>query len=102
MKPLRVMLLVPDHAVPPDSIDGLSEDDVRPFKTEYDVWAGLNNLGHQVWKLGLGDDLAAIRIAIDKFKPHITFILVEEFHGLAVYDYYIVSFLELMRRPTPA
>ena len=99
MKPLRVLLLVPDHAVPPDTIEGMSAEQVKPFKTEYDVWAGLNNLGHHVMKLGVGDDLGAIRSAIEDFKPHMTFNLVEEFHGVAVYDYYIASFLELMKTP---
>lgn len=99
MKNLRVLLLIPEHAVPPDSVKGLTEDDIRPFKTEYDVWAGLNNLGHEVMKLGVGTDLGAIRSAIEEFKPHIAFNLVEEFHGVAVYDYYIASFLELMKTP---
>jgi D-alanine-D-alanine ligase len=99
MKKVRVLLLLPEHAVPPDSIEGLKEDEFDPWKTEYDVWAGLCNLGHEVLKLGVANDLAAIRGAIEEFKPHITFNLVEEFHGVAVYDYYIVSYLELLKTP---
>ncbi|MBI1335865.1 MAG: ATP-grasp domain-containing protein [Phycisphaera sp.] len=99
MKPLRVLLLMHVDLVPPDSIDGVSEEQMQPWKTEYDVWAGLCNAGHDVKKLGVYDDLGVIRDAIEDFKPHITFNLLEEFHGVAVYDHSVVSYLELMKKP---
>ena len=48
--------------------------------------------------LGVGSDLGVLRDAIEQFKPDITFNLLEEFHGVAVYDQHVVSYLELMKR----
>jgi D-alanine-D-alanine ligase len=83
--------------VPPDSIEGLSDKEIAPWKTEYDVTASLQNLGHAVVSLGLDTDLGDLRRAVDEFKPHIVFNLLEEFDGEAVFDQNVVSFLELMR-----
>lgn len=99
MKPLRVLMLMHEDLVPPETIAGLSDTKVAPFKTEYDVWACLSNLGHTVMKLGVRSDLGVIRDAIEQFEPHITFNVLEEFHGVAVYDHHVVSFLELMKKP---
>ncbi len=99
MKPLRILQLMHADLVPPDSIEGLSEELMAPWKMEYDVWAGLCNRGHEVLKLGVCDDLGVIRDAIDTFKPHLAFNLLEEFHGVAVYDHFVVSVLELMKQP---
>jgi D-alanine-D-alanine ligase len=49
--------------------------------------------------VGLYSDLGVIRQALDEIKPHIAFNLLEEFHGLALYDQHVVSFLELMKQP---
>jgi len=99
MKKLRILLLVHEDLVPPESIEGLSEQEIAPWKTEYDVWAGLCNLGHEVLTLGVSSDLGILRDTIERFRPHITFNLLEEFHGVAIYDYHVVSFLELMKWP---
>jgi D-alanine-D-alanine ligase len=53
---------------------------------------------HEVLPLGVGSDLGVLRSAIERFKPDITFNLLEEFHGVAVYDQHVVSYLELMKR----
>ena len=98
-KPMRVLLLVHETLVPPASIEGLSEKEVAPYKTEYDVWVTLQNLGHEVKVLGIGSDLAPIRAAIDQFKPHIAFNLLEEFDGVGVWDAHVVSYLEMCRLP---
>lgn len=98
-KPMRVLLLVQETLVPPPSIDGMSEKDIAPFKTEYDVWVTLQTLGHQVKVLGIGGDLAPIRAAIDEFKPHVAFNLLEEFDGVGVWDAHVVSYLEMCRLP---
>ena len=52
--------------------------------------------------LGLGDNLGELRAAITDWKPDIAFNLLEEFQGIVTYDQYVVAFLELMRRRTPA
>ena len=50
--------------------------------------------------LGVGDDLGVIRTrASTSWKPHIVFNLLEDFHGVPIYDQNVVSYLELLRRP---
>lgn len=99
MKKLRVLLLMHEDLMPPESIEKLSDKELAPYKTEYDVWAGLMNLDHEVMKLGVYNDLGVIRQAIEDFKPHITFNLLEEFHGESVYRHAVVSYLELLKQP---
>ncbi len=99
IKPLRVLLLVQESLVPPASIEGLSDKEIAPYKTEYDVWTTLMNLGHQVKVLGIGSDLAPIKAQIDEFKPHLAFNLLEEFDGVGVWDAHVVSYLEMCRLP---
>ncbi len=99
MRPTRVMVLMHEALVPPEDISGMGDVDTAPWKTEYDVCAGLHNAGHDVRPLGVSDDLGVLREAILNWKPRVTFNLLEEFHGIAVYDHYVVSYLELMRAP---
>lgn len=99
MKRRRILVLMHEDLVPPASLEGYSEKDIAVWKMEYDVVAGLENLGHEVRTLGVKHDLEIIRSTIDEFRPHITFNLLEEFHGTAVYDYSVVSYLELLRKP---
>jgi D-alanine-D-alanine ligase len=61
--------------------------------------ANLHNRGHEVRPLGMDGDLAVLRSAIDDFKPHIVFNLLEEFDGEAVLDQNVVSYLELIHMP---
>jgi D-alanine-D-alanine ligase len=98
MKPMRILALVPDYAVPPESLDGMSEREITNIKMEYDVVTTLQNMGHDVQVLGCSDDLGVIRRALEEFKPRIAFNMLEDFHGVAVYDQHVVSFLELMRK----
>jgi D-alanine-D-alanine ligase len=56
-------------------------------------------LVHEVLKLGLWDQLGPLREAVQEWKPDIVFNLLEEFHGDAVYDHAVVSYLELLRAP---
>ena len=93
----RVLVLMHEDLVPPDSIEGLTDEQMAPWKTEFDIIAGLEELGHEVEPLGVSTDLAPIGEAIERFQPHIAFNILEEFHGVAVYDHYVVSYLELMR-----
>jgi D-alanine-D-alanine ligase len=95
---MRILVLMHADLVPPESIDGLTDREISPWKTEYDVVVTLKELGHDTLALGVDSDLGVLRNAIEEFQPHITFNLLEEFHGVAVYDHHVVSYLELMQR----
>jgi D-alanine-D-alanine ligase len=98
MKKLRALVLMHESLVPPESMKGYSDEEILDWKTEFDVVTTLREIGHEVLPLGVCDDLGDIRRAIRDFKPHITFNLLEEFHGVGVYDHHVVSYLELMRQ----
>ncbi len=95
----RILLLVHEDLVPPESVEGIEPSEVMKWRTEYDVAQGLTALGHRVLILGVKSDLAVIRTAIEDFRPHIAFNLLEEFHGVALYDQHVVSYLDLLRMP---
>ena len=99
MRKLRVLVLVHEDLVPPDDLDGHSDKEIDAWKTEYDVVSCLRDMGHDAQPLGVLSDLAVIRRAIDEFKPHVAFNMLEEFHGVALYDQHVVSYLELIRQP---
>jgi D-alanine-D-alanine ligase len=99
MKRLRVLVLVHPDLMPPDSTKGYSEQEINVWKTEYDVVSTLREAGHEVRPLGVHDELKPIREEIENWKPHVVFTLLEEFHGEAVYDHNVASYLELMRVP---
>jgi len=92
-------VLVHEDLVPPDDIRGMDEKKVLPLKTEYDVVSTLRNMGHEAEPLGVLSDLGVIRTMIRRLKPHVAFNLLEEFHGVALYDQHVVSYLELLRQP---
>ena len=99
MKRLRVLVLMHPDLVPPDSLDGHSEQEINNWKTEYDVVSTLRAAGHDVRPLGVQDELKPIRDEIESWKPDVVFNLLEQFHGEAVYDQNVASYLELMRVP---
>ena len=99
MRKLRVLALMNETLVPPDTLEGYTDEEVLEWKTEFDVVHTLREMGHDTLALGVSDDLGVIRRALLKFKPHIVFNLLEEFHGVAIYDQNVVSYLELMRQP---
>jgi D-alanine-D-alanine ligase len=99
VKKLRVLVLMHESLVPPESLDGFTPQQVNEFKTEYDVMTFLRNAGHEVRALGLYDNLADLRNAITEWKPDIAFNLLQEFQGIVTYDQHIVAYLELMRQP---
>lgn len=96
---LRIMVLVHEDLVPPDSVEGLTQEQIQPWKTEYHVVTTLRSLGHEVFPVGVYSDLTVIRKAIEDQKPHISFNLLEEFHGYSLFDQHVVSYLELLRMP---
>ncbi|MFK7789464.1 MAG: D-alanine--D-alanine ligase [Phycisphaeraceae bacterium] len=95
----RILVLVHPDCVPPDSIEGLSNEDMAPFKTEFDVVATLKNMGHSVHVLGVSYDLSAIRVAVEEFKPYVVFNMLEEFAGVGVFDTHVAAYLEALRVP---
>ena len=99
MRSLRVLVLMHPDLMPPDSLKGHSEQDIHSWKTEYDVVSTLRASGHEVRPLGVKSELAPIRDAVTSWKPHVVFNLLEEFHGEAVYDQNVASYLELLRVP---
>ncbi len=99
MKKLRVLVLMhPDH-VPPDSLEGLSPQEALALQAEYDIVQCLKQLGHEPRALGVQDEFLPIRDAVEEFKPHIVFNLLEEFHNNVLFDQNVVSLLELLRVP---
>lgn len=97
-KKLRVIMLTDEKLLPKGNLEDLSEKQRELRKTEYDIVAALEALGHEVWPIGVSDDVSTIRGAIDAHKPHIAFNLIEEFHGIGGFDQHVVSLLELMRQ----
>jgi D-alanine-D-alanine ligase len=95
MKKLRISVLMHEKFLPPDSIEGLGEKDIAPFKTEYDVTAGLRALGHEVVPIGIADDLAPLRTNVRGFKPDVVFNLLEEFAGVDTHVPFVLGYLEL-------
>lgn len=98
MSKLRILVLMHEALVPPESLEGYSDQQMLAWKSEYDVMVTLRELGHRVQPVGVSNELAPMREALDAHRPHIVFNLLEEFHGVAIYDYYVVSYLELMRQ----
>jgi D-alanine-D-alanine ligase len=99
MKKLRVLVLVHASFVPPEDPSALSDAEQYELKTELDVFQALKTLGHRVRVLGVLDELLPIREAVEEWRPHIVFNLLEEFRGEAVYDQNVVAFLELLGVP---
>jgi len=99
MKKLRVLVLMHSEFVPPDTKRGYTAEEVHEWKTEYDVVSTLRAAKHDVHPLGVADELKPVRDAIESFKPHVAFSLIEKYHGELIYDQNIASFLELMRVP---
>jgi D-alanine-D-alanine ligase len=98
-KKLRIIVLVHEDLLPPDSLEGLSDKEKLEIKTEYDVVTTLKKMGHDVYPIGLYNQLNVIGNALLEHKPHIAFNLLEEFHGYPLYDQHVVSYLELMKQP---
>ena len=99
MKRLRVLVLVRQGNEPPESMKGHSESEIEEWKAEFDVVTALRELGHETMPLGVYDDLTPIRRALVDWQPDITFMLLEEFHGVVTYDHAVIAYLELMQQP---
>src|SRR5262249_40072376 len=97
-KKLKILVLMHDDLVPPEDIKGLSEKQLAEFRTEWDVIQGLAELGHEVHRLRGGSGLGPIRRAFVGWEAGFAFNLLVHFHGVAVYDQHVVSYLELLRK----
>jgi D-alanine-D-alanine ligase len=99
LKRQRIIVLAHTSLIPPEDIGKLSDEEIAPFKTELDVREGLRALGHEVLMVGVSDELTPLRTAIEDFKPHVVFNLLEEFRGEVIFDAHVVGYLELQRTP---
>jgi D-alanine-D-alanine ligase len=99
MKKLRVVVLVHETLVPPETLEGCTVREVDEFRTEFDVITQLRQSGHDVRALGIGDSLGELRKIIREWQPQVCFNLLEEFGGIVTYDQHVVAYLELLRQP---
>jgi len=86
----------------PGLVQGVHRATNQRVENRYDVVTTLRRAGHEVKPLGVFDELKPIRDQIETWKPDVVLTLLEEFHGVAIYDQNVASFLELMRVPIPA
>lgn len=96
---LRILVLLSQELMPPETIPDGIEKEKQPWRTEFDVISTLKSMGHDVNPVGLGSDLAVIAKAREAHKPHIVFNLLEDFEGQALFDQHVVSYLELLKQP---
>src|SRR5438128_620753 len=93
-KNLKVLVLF--DGVRPTPIDAdLSEE----LKTEANVMAALNEIGHTAEHLAIYDDVDLVRQKMETFQPDILFNLVEQFKNNPGFDQNIVSLLEMQGAP---
>ena len=78
MRRLRVLVLMHKDLVPPDPLNG-HDPSRAEWKTEYDVVTTLRKMGHDARPLGVKSDLGVIRTAVEEWRPHIAFNLLEAF-----------------------
>ena len=69
MKFLKILVVVHETLVPPESVTGLTEQQIDEWRTEYDVIRTLRLVGHEVRVLGVLDSLTGLRTAITDWKP---------------------------------
>jgi len=96
---MRVLVLLETGTKPPDDLDSLTEQERHDFKMETDVLTTLDALGHDVRVLEIKHELAPIKEALEEWKPHVVFNLIEGFFGLRELDQHVVSYLELLLVP---
>ena len=92
-------MLVHTDLVPPEDLVDNDDPRMEKYRTEYDVHQALLELGHEVRIIAVEADLAPIRSTIDEWKPHIAFNLLEAFADNAALDYYVVSYLDMLKMP---
>jgi D-alanine-D-alanine ligase len=98
VKRYRILLMVHEQLVPPEDIEGLTEKEIDVFRSEYDVYSTLYNLGHDVRVVGISDRFSKLRDTVKEWKPHVVFNLLQEFSGITSYEHHVVAYLELIRQ----
>src|SRR5882672_6067005 len=98
-KKLKVLALF--DAIAPTTLDQdlsaeLKTDD---WKTEANVLAALDKLGHTTQHLAIFDDLDLLRQKLQSFQPDVIFNLADQFKNNRAFDQNIVSFLEMQGLP---
>jgi D-alanine-D-alanine ligase len=98
-KKLKILALF--DAIAPTSLDQdlsaeLKTDD---WKTEANVLAALDKLGHTTQHLAIFDDLDLLRQKLQSFQPDVIFNLADQFKNNRAFDQNIVSFLEMQGLP---
>lgn len=96
MRKRRVLMLVRADHVPPESIEGMSDRAIKPFKAEFDVAEGLSELGHDVTVLGAEDRVERVGDAVREVRPHVVFNLLEEFAREPAFVPHVLGYLELL------
>ena len=89
MRRQRILVLMHPDCVPPDSTDGYTAQQINAWKTEFDVVSTLRAAGHDVRPLGVQEEVKPLREAIEEFKPHVVFTLLEQFHYEPVFDQHV-------------
>ncbi|HSE37501.1 MAG TPA: ATP-grasp domain-containing protein [Blastocatellia bacterium] len=95
---LRIIALVREDLIPPDTLEGIENKEKEEWRTEYDVVSTLRGMGHEVHAVGVRSELSPIRKALEEYKPHVAFNLLEEFDGYPLFDQHVVSYLELKKQ----
>ena len=99
MKRLRILALLHEDTIPPESVAGLSPAQMLPFQAEYDVLTALEELGHDVRRLALGHEILPLRQAVEEWRPDIALNLLLHFQEVGIYDAHVMSYLELLHVP---
>jgi len=97
-KKLRVLVIMHEDLIPPDTLDGVENKEKETWRTEYDVISTLRGMGHEVVPVGVRAELGVIQEALERNKPHVAFNLLEEFDGYPFFDQHVVSYLELKKQ----
>ena len=98
-KKLKVLVL--SDGTRPTAVDqDLSKElKTSEWKTEANVMAALESLGHTAEHLALYDDVDLLRQKTETFAPDVLFNLVEQFNNNPAFDQNIVSFFEMQGLP---
>lgn len=99
MKGRRILVLVHEDLVPPESKRGHSVREMQDWKTEYAVVNTLRRIGHEVRVVGVADDLMPIRRAVEEQGTELVFNLLMEFQDVGFYQAHVASYLELLNVP---
>lgn len=94
---LKVLCLfdLVEPASGPEFLEELEKDE--DWQTESDVLRALGELGHEVSKVGLFDDVNVVIDAVKSFQPNVVFNLTEQFGGDRSLDKSIAAMLDLLR-----